>query len=375
MSEFNEIDRRQVNITQIRDELNQMWAAQAHEGETVLRAATHNLIVFVSDSAAAARTTDRVIELTASRPGRVILVDVEPGTEDRLDAWVSIYCRPSGDRQVCGELITLAVQGGLRDAVDTSVIALLASDLPVYLWWIGELDQDDRLFQRLSRSVSRVIVDSASFSNTEAALATLAGLPHDLRLSDLAWARLTPWRRTLARLWDAPGLAESLHHIRAVHVDYTAEAAPARAEQALLLVGWLADRLGWQLKAVSASSPGTYHTQWRRGTWEGVVTITPHTGDALPVGEIYGLSIEADPNAPLTELRVTAVPEADCVETHAITRLSESIHAMHALQAVSTSMALAEELDYGFDPYYPRALAQAAQIVRRSSAPTRKPGP
>src|SRR5687768_2701687 len=104
-------DPRHVNINEIRGQLRALWASQSMNGEAIIRASTHNLIVFVADHKAAEETTQRIIELTSDRPGRVILIDVEPGDEDRVDAWVTTYCRPAGKKQICGELITLAVRG------------------------------------------------------------------------------------------------------------------------------------------------------------------------------------------------------------------------------------------------------------------------
>jgi glucose-6-phosphate dehydrogenase assembly protein OpcA len=72
-------------------------------------------------------------------------------------------------------------------------------------------------------------------------------------ISDLSWSRLTPWRELTAQFFDAPALVPHLAEITRVTVDYEARAGEvADRSQALLLVGWLAARLGWR-----ASSPAT----------------------------------------------------------------------------------------------------------------------
>jgi glucose-6-phosphate dehydrogenase assembly protein OpcA len=364
MSASQEIDRRRTNISDIRDELNRMWAAQARNGETILRATTHNLIVVSTDSAHASETTDRVIELTSARPGRVILIDVEPGTEERLDAWVSIYCRPSGDRQVCGELITLAVRGALRDAVDTTATALLAPDLPVYLWWTGELTADDRLFQRLARSIARVLVDSGAFSTGADALGMLARLTPELRLGDLSWARLTPWRRMLSRLWEAPGIADAVDDLRSMHIEYAGAKDEDRSERGLLLLGWLADRLGRILAEARSEREGGYFTRWRNAGRECEVVIASRDKQTLSPGELSAITIRAGKNSATTKTQLTNMPVTGCIETQVDTEAVESVHLANAFQPVSTSDALAEELDHGFDPLYQRAVNHAAEIVR-----------
>src|SRR5574341_255903 len=371
MAAPQEVDRRQANISEIRNELNRMWASQVKTGETVLRATTHNLIVVSADQALTSQTTDRVIKLTAARPGRVVLVDVEPGTEERLDAWVSIYCRPSGDRQVCGELITLAVRGALRDAVDTTVVSLLAPDLPVYLWWTGELASDDILFRRLVRSAGRVLVDSGDFSNGAEALDLLETLPQALRLGDLNWARITPWRRMLSRLWEAPGIADAFNDLRTVNIVYTDGQHGDRSERGLLLTGWLADRLGWTL--TEARRQGTdYFTRWRRPSGDREVVVEQRARQDGSPGEIGEIQIQAGANAASRKTQMTAVPGSGCIETQVEPAAAQAVQLRHTFQSVSTSDALAEELDFGYDPLYQRALIHAAKIIRACNNPKRK---
>jgi hypothetical protein len=59
---------------------------------------------------------------------------------------------------------------------------------------------------------------------------------------DLAWLRSTPWRERVAATFDPVHLRPDLRHISSVTVRHNPESAAA----ALLLIGWLASRLGWQ---------------------------------------------------------------------------------------------------------------------------------
>jgi glucose-6-phosphate dehydrogenase assembly protein OpcA len=362
MSNPPSVNPTSVNVAVIRDELRKMWASEALAHEGVIRASTHNLIVFVSDQATAAETTERIVELTAERPGRVIVVDVEPGESEQVEAWVSTYCRMVGKRQICGELITLAVRGELRQEMHGTIAALLVPDLPVYLWWTGALDVKDHLFLELCDVVDRVLVDTAECTREIGGLVELAELSSALHLSDLNWARLTPWRRALAALWDAPELRHPLNHIRALDVHYVAGGDLQNSERGLLLVGWLAHQLGWSLKEARVGPTGGRVTTWRKGQWEGKLEMVETRNPSVPAGEIAGIYIQAGAHPPYAMPHLTAMPEAGCIEVH----VAEGARTMHRYEPVSTASALAEELDLGYDPGYRNALHTAAEIVKLS---------
>jgi glucose-6-phosphate dehydrogenase assembly protein OpcA len=70
-----------------------------------------------------------------------------------------------------------------------------------------------------------------------------------LRVSDLNWGRLTSWRTLLASFWDVPDYRPLLDEIDRVEVAYDPpDVAPDEvAPKALLVAGWLASRLGWEV--------------------------------------------------------------------------------------------------------------------------------
>lgn len=373
MSKPAKIEQRRAGIAQIRKELSEMWAEQAKNDQAVLRAATHNLVVYVSDQATAEQTTQRVIELTAQRPGRVIVLDVEPGETESLDAWVTIFCRPSGNRQVCGEIITLAVRGALRNEADNSVMALLAPDLPVYLWWAGKLDPHDSLFQRLAGKASRVIIDSSATPESANGLLAASQIHEAVRISDLSWARLTPWRRLLTRLWDSPTLRTSLGAIRSLDIHHISADDWQHSDRALLLLGWLADRLGWELAEAQAGQTGGYVTRWRSGDWETKAEIVESKHSALEHGEIRGIYVQAGEEPPYAMPSLAVQRTGTCIEERS-SATTGGPSMIHRFVPVSVSEALAEELDFGYDPLYRGALRRAVEIVQACHQERRQRG-
>jgi len=355
-----------AGVAGIQDALRRIWASGIVGDQEAIQTRTYNLVVFVSDQATAAATGQHIVELTAERPGRVIFVDVEPGEEDRVDVWVSATHHAVGGRQVYGELITLAVQGELRHEIHSTVVALLAPDLPVYLWWTGVLDVQDHLFLELCEMVDRILLDTASCAEGIGTLEDLAGLPSRLLVSDLSWARLTPWRRAVAAVWDVPILREPLRHIRSLDIHYIATGDRQNSERALLLAGWLGARLGWELVEAGIGPTGGYTTTWRQGDWQGKVEVVESMISSLPAGEIAGIFVQAGDHPPFTMLSLVAMPDLGCIECRYNTAMSHKAQVIHRFEPVSTAAALAEELDLGYDPVYRDALTHTAGIVRLS---------
>jgi glucose-6-phosphate dehydrogenase assembly protein OpcA len=169
-----------------------------------------------------------------------------------------------GRPQVCGEQISIEARGAAVDLGAGTLLPLLVPDVPVMLWWPRGEPADDPRFLKFADLVDRVIVDSATFAAPEAGLVHLAALLNrdsgqagaGTAISDLSWSRLTPWRELIAQFFDAPALVAHLAQIERVVVGYEARAgAAADRSQALLLVGWLAARLGWRAAGPASEQP------------------------------------------------------------------------------------------------------------------------
>jgi glucose-6-phosphate dehydrogenase assembly protein OpcA len=172
--------------------------------------------------------------LAERHPSRTVLLVPRPDEVDGVDADLSVRCVPVADQSVCGEVIELHLRGGLSSAPASLVLPLAISDLPVFLRWRGEPDFGASQWRQLVDVADRVIVDSSEWSDL--AYAELAVSFGETAVSDIAWARTTPWRVELARYW--PGIREQEIRIRG-----------PRAEAALLR-GWLNDRLDRAIRPI-----------------------------------------------------------------------------------------------------------------------------
>jgi glucose-6-phosphate dehydrogenase assembly protein OpcA len=259
-------EKTHIDVRAIERELNKLWHnAATGEGDesrnAVTRTCVLNLIVLTGSSRTAQRATETIAQLTQQHPNRAIMITAVPDAPaPLLDAWVQSHCRTpgSGRPQVCCEQITIAARGTAVPYVPGTILPLLVPDVPVMLWCPRGEPFDNPLFARLSAFADRVIVDSATFAKPEASLAHLDGLNGgDMAISDLVWARLTPWREMVAQFFDAPAILPHLSEITSVTVDYEAQSGMAHDRtQALFLIGWLGSRLGWRITGAAIKHDG-----------------------------------------------------------------------------------------------------------------------
>ena len=247
-----------ANVAEIEAGLSAMWrsATESSGGKsTVSRASALTLLVYVDCEEAAREVSNLIAEVARQNPCRAVMMVVDPKASPAcLMASVSAHCHlaADGEKQVCSEQITLNAHGDKGHELVSVVLPLTISGLPIYLWWRAGNFEVPAYFDQILRVTQHVIVDSARFTAAGADLRSLAAWMGKqagrLRLSDLNWARATPWREIMAQSFDSPERRPYLDRIREVHIEYEMESArlSAQRSQSLLLTGWLATRLGWQ---------------------------------------------------------------------------------------------------------------------------------
>ena len=95
-------------------------------------------------------------------------------------------------------------------------------------------------FDQILRVTQHVIVDPARFTAAGADLRSLAAWMEKqsgrIRVSDLNWARATPWREIMAQSFDSPERRPYLDRIRGVHIEYEMESARLSAQRSQSLL-------------------------------------------------------------------------------------------------------------------------------------------
>jgi glucose-6-phosphate dehydrogenase assembly protein OpcA len=309
-----------VEIQSIKEEWMRLWkesvaATPTSEGHPATRNSVLNLIVFTRHAATAAAVDGALGHLCQHHPARVLLVLAEPEVEQPgMRAWINLSCYQ--DRQQWGqntsEQVTIEAKGEAVNHLLGLVLTLLAANLPIFVWWADALPLEHPLFERLVGVSDRVIVDSAGFERLEGNLSALARISRSRHYrsaaSDLNWQRLAPWRELTAQFFD-PGLLQPyLRGISHLLIEYIGQEANGQTvgvsnpAQALLLVGWLASVLGWNLvPGQQKKHAGVHHLELRDGAQHLVtVEIRPRSAKSRKKHAAIqpGTPAQAPPSAP-----------------------------------------------------------------------------
>jgi glucose-6-phosphate dehydrogenase assembly protein OpcA len=222
--------------------LRALLAERHAESDSFVPARVLNMIVFVED-AWSGEIANRLRRVGRYHASRLLVLSYEPGRE-RLDARATIA---SDEDPAPGELAllreTVIVQLGDRHMDDLLTIAdpLVVTDLPTLLWSPhGHPEAADALLGLAQAT----LLDSIEEPMWSAAIDRACALSELLYVVDLAWLRSTPWRERVAATFDPTELRPDLNLLDAVTVRHHPDSTVA----ALLLVGWLASRLGWELE-------------------------------------------------------------------------------------------------------------------------------
>ncbi len=234
-----------VPIGGIERELGKLWE-QSGEGKT--RASLINLAIYSEKEGCLASNAAIIQGIAGEHAMRALLIQANPKAEgSSAEAWISMNCYVRGSKggEVCSEQVSFRLSGEAARSLQSVVFSHLDSDLPLVLWW--QADFRPPVDGKLWRWVDRLIFDSRHWKNPAEQfdlVSKIAALGEGRTvLCDLNWARSLPVRRALAGIFDCPATLPELQRIRTLRIDH----APEHRVTALLLVGWLAERLGWRL--------------------------------------------------------------------------------------------------------------------------------
>jgi glucose-6-phosphate dehydrogenase assembly protein OpcA len=284
--------------------LHELWR-QAEAGEVggaLVRAASLTLIVPVLPGQSADDLVAVVDRVTLVHPCRAVLVVLDDSVPEPIALLNSHYRRPGQEEaaRYWEEVRIVAPARAIHQAMSAASTVVLPG-LPVQTWWPGAVAFDGDLYNHVVEVSDRVLLDSARFREPRGPLATLAGaieITHEsIAFGDLSWARLNPWRVLTAELFDAPADQDMLDSIERVVVEYCRSADANESVQALLFVGWVASRLGWEPRAALEEAPGT----WRFWLVDGVRPVEvrivrndrPPAPDVKPTPGLRSVTIEA----------------------------------------------------------------------------------
>ncbi|HEX8172901.1 MAG TPA: glucose-6-phosphate dehydrogenase assembly protein OpcA [Thermoanaerobaculia bacterium] len=275
-------DDVRVNAHTIEKRLADIWRDERgddeqDENQAVTRAALWNVVAHTWTSEQHAFATETLGRASASVPQRTIVVRADPnvdrhGGAGEMTSYISTNCHMiGGGRQVCSEEVSIVASGERVAHVPPLVASLLLPDMPVAVWWLGDLPNERPSYvDTLLDPADRLIVDSSQFDSAEDfALVFRIADKTTTAPADLNWARVEEWRSATAAMFDPPGMRERMRAIAKVRVISGGAAKIGPLSEAVLFVSWLTAQLGYEVAFEFVSE----------GKGEGILSVELQFGD------------------------------------------------------------------------------------------------
>ena len=367
---------RPAAVADLEAELSALWRSPtqaAEEGSSVMRASALTILVYLDNRQEEGEVCSVVSRVTLQNPCRAIVMIAEPGASPAgLNAWVSAHCHlpTGGGKQVCCEQVSVWARGDSVRDLDNVVVPLALPGLPVFLWWRADSFSPSEYFKQILRVTDCVLVDSARFTNPAKDLAKLARTVQELSgevvVGDLNWTRTLPWRELAAQCFDSPAYRPYLDGLTHVRIEYEEESprAVAQGAQALLVAGWLASRLGWDLRE-HAGEPASGVCSWAFKSLAGTVKVevVPRGFEGGGKGVCFCMTMKAESPAPATFLLHRGQDGKTAITRREISGCPP-VERMARLEVFSEDELLNEEIKYpGRDAIFEDALAMVARMT------------
>lgn len=260
----------------IHDELNRLWGqlggppnagqrpgemvAESHfGGGGLMRANTLNLVAVAHNQPHAELITQTISRMHDFLPSRTMIL-IAQEREDVDTGMFNVHLQLN--EQISGKDVptlyfeTIVITAGTAQLANlpSLVSPLLSAELPDFLWWPAGDFATNSLFGELQELVDRAVIDSAQIGNEITGLTVLRSLFGESdedapTFGDFTWLRLAPWRQLIAQFFDPPDVQDCLSSIEEVTISYAdlRDDGSSGLAAAVLTVGWMASRLGWQI--------------------------------------------------------------------------------------------------------------------------------
>ncbi|HET8673998.1 MAG TPA: glucose-6-phosphate dehydrogenase assembly protein OpcA [Thermoleophilaceae bacterium] len=241
-------------------------------------------MVAVVDASWRGEVMNRLERVGRYHPSRTILCAVEEG-RTTLDASARLSTDGTSDPSlisVVEERVDIRMGEVHLRRLDAIVDPLILADLITVVW--APHGHHDAIEAMLGLA-DVVLLDSLDDPNPARAIGWVCRLEEHAYVVDLAWLRGTPWRERIAATFDPDEWRPALRQIARVVVRHR----PDSALSGVLMLGWLASRLGWEPGSLVEQS-GRRHGRARAGKLEVSLQLEPV--DDLSAPGLGGITLE-----------------------------------------------------------------------------------
>lgn len=260
ISEF--ADERPIDYSAIEKSLADLWRGQKEDENAVTRAALWNVIAHTSNATDHSRASQTLARASESVPQRAIVIRADSKAPSEISSWISANChRISDEKQVCSEEISIVAGGARVRHVPPLMNALLIPDMPVAVWWLGDLPNEEHAYvEMMLDPADRLIVDSSNFDRVED-LVWLREISERTFTApaDLNWVKLEDWRLVTAALFDSPPMRDRLQNIRQLNITAIGGTASQFGDsiESLYYAAWMMAQTGsYEIDCTFSIEPG-----------------------------------------------------------------------------------------------------------------------
>jgi glucose-6-phosphate dehydrogenase assembly protein OpcA len=192
-----------------------------------------------------------------------------------------------------------------------------------------------------------------------------------LEVGDLGWRRIGPWCQLIAQFFDPPDARAYQRRIRRVAIDYAPAASGIVSAAPLLVLGWLAARLGWEPETTTTARGSLDALFAARQPGDGaegegiLAQVRPRPHARCGPGELLAVTLTAGTGPATARFEIRASDDAACCVTRAVLPGIRELERMAPIGHASNAELLSHELERpGADPVYAASLTLVGQLVR-----------
>lgn len=232
---------------------------------SIIKASLFNLIIFCEENERVDYLKSLCTSLIKKFPCRIIFIKESKKEEDFLETRVSALKPEGEDEGFFCEFIEFHVSPSYKERISYLVIPHIIPDLPVYLLFSKDIALGDTpTTLNLDKLPLRIIFDSECMEHMSAFASYIETVQEEhTSLGDLNWARFTPWRRLLCKVFSNKDKHQTLIHADTVTITYNTHATDSFKHnkiQATYMQGWLAEKMGWEFESVSCENDKVHIT-------------------------------------------------------------------------------------------------------------------
>jgi glucose-6-phosphate dehydrogenase assembly protein OpcA len=308
--------------------------------------------------------------IAVQNPCRIISLCPVLGEEEGVATQVSVSCplplQKTSASLICCEYITLRGSKPALNRIGDVVASLMIPDLPKFVWWKATPNPEQELFKHMVGACNGIILDSSYFSDPESEFLKIHELVETgTSVVDLNWHRISAWQELTAEAFDPPERRLSLGEVDQIAIDYE----KGNAAQALMYLGWIASRLGWEPVSYTETG-GDYDLRHVHFTMNGKpieaeLAAIPTADSGEIIGDLIGLrltstNLQADCCTILCSettgcMRMEAGGSAQACRTELVTAINDQ----------RAELLLSQQLQrWGQDVLYEESLAVVNHILQ-----------